>query len=124
MLLRADSDLTVWPALIARSMDRTMNKITPTTFVVLLTLTSMLCLSGCRGRQHAHVLAKTDEDMIGSHEAGAETWKPLINEAVAKMLGRDFIGIEREAAYRAVAEKRINNTRKPIVAAVAGYAHA
>jgi modification methylase len=27
--------------------------------------------------------------------------------AVAKMLGREFIGIEREAAYRAVAEKRI-----------------
>ena len=32
--------------------------------------------------------------------------------AVAKMLGRDFIGIEREEAYRKVAEKRIANTRK------------
>ena len=32
--------------------------------------------------------------------------------AVAKMLGREFIGIEREAAYRKVAEKRIANTRK------------
>ena len=32
--------------------------------------------------------------------------------AVAKMLGRDFIGIEREEAYRKVAEKRIKNTRK------------
>jgi modification methylase len=32
--------------------------------------------------------------------------------AVAKMLGREFIGIEREAAYRKVAEKRISNTRK------------
>jgi modification methylase len=32
--------------------------------------------------------------------------------AVAKMLGREFIGIEREAAYRAVAEKRIANIRK------------
>ncbi len=32
--------------------------------------------------------------------------------AVAKMLGRDYIGIEREAAYRAVAEKRIANIRK------------
>jgi modification methylase len=32
--------------------------------------------------------------------------------AVAKMLGRDFIGIEREAAYRKVAEKRIGNVRK------------
>ena len=32
--------------------------------------------------------------------------------AVAKMLGRDFIGIEREAAYRKVAEKRLTKIRK------------
>ncbi|WP_421702172.1 site-specific DNA-methyltransferase [Aliiroseovarius sp.] len=32
--------------------------------------------------------------------------------AVAKMLGRDFIGIEREEAYRKVAEKRISKIRK------------
>jgi modification methylase len=32
--------------------------------------------------------------------------------AVAKMLGRDFIGIEREEAYRKVAEKRIEKVRK------------
>lgn len=32
--------------------------------------------------------------------------------AVAKMLGREYIGIEREAAYRKVAEKRIARVRK------------
>ncbi|KCV82287.1 modification methylase [Actibacterium atlanticum] len=32
--------------------------------------------------------------------------------AVAKMLGREFIGIEREEAYREVAKKRIDNVRK------------
>ncbi|GHC52197.1 site-specific DNA-methyltransferase [Neogemmobacter tilapiae] len=32
--------------------------------------------------------------------------------AVAKMLGRDFIGIEREAAYRKVAQERIDRVRK------------
>ena len=32
--------------------------------------------------------------------------------AVAKMLGREFIGIEREAAYREVAEARIARVRK------------
>ena len=32
--------------------------------------------------------------------------------AVAKMLGRDFIGIEREAAYREVAEKRLASVRR------------
>ena len=32
--------------------------------------------------------------------------------AVAKMLGRDFIGIEREAAYRRVAEERLARVRR------------
>ncbi len=32
--------------------------------------------------------------------------------AVAKMLGRDYIGIEREAAYRKVAEKRLSKVRR------------
>ncbi|MGI9395837.1 MAG: site-specific DNA-methyltransferase [Boseongicola sp.] len=32
--------------------------------------------------------------------------------AVAKMLGRNFIGIEREANYRAIAERRISKVRK------------
>ncbi len=32
--------------------------------------------------------------------------------AVAKMLGRDFIGIEREEAYRRVAAERLDRTRK------------
>ncbi|MBO6603732.1 site-specific DNA-methyltransferase [Boseongicola sp. H5] len=32
--------------------------------------------------------------------------------AVAKKLGRDFIGIEREAAYREIAEKRISKVRR------------
>jgi len=32
--------------------------------------------------------------------------------AVAKMLGRDFIGFEREAAYRAVAERRLARVRR------------
>jgi len=32
--------------------------------------------------------------------------------AVAKMLGRDFIGIEREEAYRKIAEKRLSKVRK------------
>ncbi len=70
-----------------------MNK-TSACFVVIVSLTAIVCLPGCRGRQHAHVLTKTDEDMVGSHEAGAETWKPLINEAVAKMLGRACMDVQ------------------------------
>lgn len=47
---------------------------------------------GCRGKQTAHVLQKDDADMVGSHAAGAETYKPLIDEAVGKLLGRHMHG--------------------------------
>jgi hypothetical protein len=43
---------------------------------------------GCRGHQYGHVLKDEQADMVGSHTAGAETFNPLINEAVAKLLGR------------------------------------
>ena len=42
---------------------------------------------GCAG-QYGHILAKQDKDMVGSHAAGAATWNPLIDEAVAQLLGR------------------------------------
>ncbi len=70
-----------------------MNKST-TKLLLTLSLLGVFALSGCRGRQHAHVLAKNDEDMVGSHEAGAETWKPLIDEAVSKMLGRACMDVQ------------------------------
>lgn len=47
-----------------------------------------LTQSGCRSRQTAQVLKPGERDMVGSHAAGAETYKPLIDEAVAKLLGR------------------------------------
>lgn len=52
-------------------------------------------LVGCRGRQHAHVLARDDQDMVGSHTAGAETWKPLIDESVGRLLARSAAGIHQ-----------------------------
>lgn len=45
-------------------------------------------LPGCRGRQVAHVLTPGQGDMVGSHAAGAETYSPLVDEAVAGLLGR------------------------------------
>ena len=45
-------------------------------------------LAGCRGRQFAQVLRDDQPDMVGSHEAGAETFNPLVEEAVAKLLAR------------------------------------
>ena len=53
--------------------------------------------------------------LVGSTNPGDVVLDPFFGTgttgAVAKMLGRDFIGIERETAYRKVAEKRIANVR-------------
>ncbi|WP_370400014.1 site-specific DNA-methyltransferase [Sulfitobacter sp. JB4-11] len=54
--------------------------------------------------------------LVGSSNPGDVVLDPFFGTgttgAVAKMLGRDFIGIEREESYRAVAEKRIAKIRK------------
>jgi hypothetical protein len=56
-------------------------------------LAGFISLSGCRGKQTAHVLKKDEADMVGSHNAGAETFKPLIAEAVTNLLGRHHHGV-------------------------------
>ncbi|HWB00015.1 MAG TPA: penicillin-binding protein activator LpoB [Pirellulales bacterium] len=44
--------------------------------------------AGCRGNQFAKVRAPGQSDMVGSHQAGAETFKPLVTEAVGQLLAR------------------------------------
>ena len=44
-------------------------------------------VAGC-AHQYGHILASNDKDLVGSHAAGAATWNPLVDEAVAKLLGR------------------------------------
>ncbi len=54
--------------------------------------------------------------LVGSTNPGDVVLDPFFGTgttgAVAKMLGRDFIGIEREAAYRKVAGARIDRVRR------------
>ena len=54
--------------------------------------------------------------LVGSTNPGDVVLDPFFGTgttgAVAKMLGRDFIGIEREESYRKVASKRIANVRR------------
>lgn len=54
--------------------------------------------------------------IVGSTNPGDVVLDPFFGTgttgAVAKKLGRNFIGIEREADYRKVAQKRIDNARK------------
>jgi len=66
--------------------------------VPLLFAASAVSAGGCRNIRHAHVLKDDDRDMVGSHTAGAETWKPLIDESVGRLLGRQADSI-RQAGY-------------------------
>lgn len=62
--------------------------------------------SGCRGYQHAHVLKDTDKDLVGSHTAGAETYQRLIDESVAKLLGRACESVEIQQAGMTIGERK------------------
>ncbi len=44
--------------------------------------------TGCRSKQTAQVNMPGQPDMVGSHQAGAETFKPLVEESVARLLAR------------------------------------
>src|SRR5207244_5360025 len=43
---------------------------------------------GCRGTQFARVMKPGEPGMVGSHQAGQETFAPLIDESVGKLLSR------------------------------------
>jgi hypothetical protein len=66
------------------------------------------CLfAGCRGHQHGHVLKDHQGDMVGSHSAGAETFNPLIDEAVAKLLAR------QDVVYHSVSQNDLPPPNQP-----------
>jgi hypothetical protein len=51
-------------------------------------LPAVAVASGCRATQFARVIQPGEDTMIGSHQAGQETFCPLVNEAVSKLLAR------------------------------------
>lgn len=55
---------------------------------IVLGAGSVGLISGCAGRGYGHLLASEDKDMVGSHAAGAAVWNSLVDESVAKVLGR------------------------------------
>ncbi len=63
-------------------------------------------LAGCRSHQYGHVLKKNDEDLVGSHQAGAETYQVLIDESVSKLLGRACDPTEIQQAGLVLGEKK------------------
>jgi len=45
-------------------------------------------VAGCKGTQHAEVRDPTKPDMVGSHQAGTETFKPLVEKAMSDLFAR------------------------------------
>jgi len=56
-------------------------------------------LSGCRGKQYAHILESDDRNMVGSHEAGASVFEPLVQKAVVDLLARESSGSIQQAGH-------------------------
>ena len=54
--------------------------------------------AGCRSKQTAEVLKPGDPGMVGSHTAGGETYKPLVEAAVANLLARHSGGGVQQAS--------------------------
>ena len=55
--------------------------------------------SGCRTTQFARVMLPGEAGMVGSHQAGQETFTPLVNDAVAKLLARHVDSGIRQVTY-------------------------
>ncbi len=64
---------------------------------------------GCRGTQFARVIHPGERELIGSHQAGQETFEPLIDEAVGKLLAR-----HAPESYRLVTEEDESLPAPPI----------
>lgn len=45
-----------------------------------------LLIVGCRGFQYGHLVRPDKPDLVGSHTAGSEVYRPLVEESVAKLL--------------------------------------
>ena len=56
-------------------------------------------LTGCRGKQYAHILDDRDDNMVGSHEAGAAVFEPLVQKAVADLLAKEAAGAVQQAGF-------------------------
>jgi len=67
----------------------------------------VLAALGCRGHQVGHIVSDEQADMVGSHSAGAATFNPLVDEAVAKLLARQSPHLQPATFAGSVGPKRI-----------------
>lgn len=67
-----------------------------------LTLLAFVPLAGCRsgGEQYARVIKPGEREMVGSHQAGQETFRPLVEEAVVKLFSRHDPALHVPVGYQ------------------------
>lgn len=56
-------------------------------FPLGLLVLGLAVATGCRGFQYGHLVRPEKQDLVGSHSAGSEVYRPLVEESVAKLLG-------------------------------------
>src|SRR4051794_32159389 len=59
---------------------------------VVLPSAATAFFAGCHGAKYARVIKPGKKQMVGSHQAGQETFKPLVDEAVTKLVPRHAPG--------------------------------
>jgi hypothetical protein len=68
---------------------------------------SIAVILGCRSQQVGEVMHDNQKDMVGNTAAGAETYKPLIDDALSRLLGRQMSGLQPASAPPPPGPKRI-----------------
>ena len=72
-------------------------RVLPSVVIAMLGLAILVQL-GCRSNQTASVMKPGDKQMVGSHQAGNETYGPLVDESVCKLLARHGPGSMEQAS--------------------------
>jgi hypothetical protein len=66
--------------------------------ISVMALAISVVATGCRHKTHAKILRPDKRDMVGTTGAGAETFKPLVEAAMCRLLERHTTGIQSVGA--------------------------
>jgi hypothetical protein len=69
---------------------------------LVVPLVAAASAAGCRATRFSRIIEPGDRLMTGSHQAGQETFRPLVNESVAKLLARHCGDPVRQVSFDGV----------------------
>ena len=73
--------------------------------MTILLLLATVLITGCRTNQSARVMTPDEADVVGSHQAGAETFGPLVDQAVMDLLMKNGYQVEPAGMNSTPSEK-------------------